>query len=100
MYTAKSDNEFVFPVERRHGDVVFWTIDRIRKMTGIEDFSFHSIRHTVSTYIAAWSDISLAKEILGHTDIKTTIGYTHPRMNEQKKVVKKMANYFLGSDSK
>jgi integrase len=100
MYTTKSTGEYVFPVERRHGDVVFWTIDRIRQMTGISDFSFHSIRHTVSTQVASWTDVSLAKDILGHADIKTTMGYTHPRQKEQRKVVEKLENLYLKNISK
>ena len=100
MYTTKSKDEYVFPVERRHGDVVFWTVDRIRKMTGIKDFSFHSLRHTVSTYIAGSSDLALAKEVLGHTDVKTNMGYTHPRLKEREKLVEIMAYYFLGDSSK
>ncbi len=46
---------------------------KINKVVGI-----HGLRHSYATHLfESGADISLIKELLGHKDIKTTLGYTH-----------------------
>jgi site-specific recombinase XerD len=46
---------------------------KINKAVGI-----HGLRHSYATHLLeSGTDISLIKELLGHKDIKTTLGYTH-----------------------
>ncbi|MCD6193338.1 MAG: site-specific integrase [Candidatus Aminicenantes bacterium] len=73
----QSDSGYLFPIKRRDPNIVFWTIQRIRRETGIKDFTFHMIRHTVATMITQNFDIYTAKLMLGHADLKTTEGYIH-----------------------
>lgn len=89
-----SQDDYVFPINRRHPSVIRKTITKIRKLTGIKDFIFHQLRHTTSTLISSQVSLSTAKMLLGHSDIKTTLKYTHPGIEEQKKGVEKMGQYF------
>ncbi len=44
----------------------------------IENFRFHDLRHTVATrLIEKGIDVVVVKEILGHSDIQTTMRYAH-----------------------
>ncbi len=90
----QSQDDFVFPLKNRNENVVIATVRTIRGKTGINDFTFHLIRHTVSTYLASKVSIFTAKTILGHSDIKTTLRYSHPQVEEQKKGVAKIDTYF------
>jgi integrase len=74
----KSKDNYVFDLPFRRNTVIYWPIQKIRKITGIKDFNFHLLRHTTSSLISYISDIVTAKEILGHSDIKTTLKYSHP----------------------
>lgn len=45
---------------------------------GIENFRFHDLRHTVGTRLASKNvPVNVIKEILAHSDIKTTMRYVH-----------------------
>lgn len=56
-----------------HIDAYSKVFKRIARDCGIEDASFHKMRHTAATYmLASGINIKVVKEILGHTDIKTT----------------------------
>lgn len=85
----KRSSDYVFPV-RRDPNIVYWTVQRIREITGIHDFTFHQLRHTVSTYLSSELSLATAKTVLGHRDLKTTLRYTHPDLSEQRKAVSKM----------
>ena len=89
-----SQNDYVFPINRRHPSVIRKTIAKIRKVTGIKDFTFHQLRHTTSTLISSQVGLATAKAILGHTDLKTTLRYTHPEIEEQRRGVAKIGQYF------
>lgn len=54
------------------------TARKIFNRAGLEDCSFHTLRHTLaSKLIQNGMNIYEVKEILGHTDIKTTMRYAH-----------------------
>ena len=51
---------------------------KIREKAGLDDLKFHGLRHTVCTRLIQNNvPIPIAKEILAHSDIKTTLQYTH-----------------------
>jgi len=55
---------------------------------GIENFRFHDLRHTVGTrLVAQGADLQTVKELLAHSDIKTTQRYLHPVKENIKKAV-------------
>jgi len=90
----KSNDDFVFPLKWRDPNVIRKTIARIRELSGVNDFTFHQLRHTVSTLISSQVSLATAKTILGHSDIKTTLKYTHPGIEEQRRGVAKIEEYF------
>jgi integrase len=81
------------PLTWRHGNVISRAVRKIRKTTGIKDFTFHQLRHTASTFVAEHSSLGTAKEILGHQDIKTTLKYTHPALKEKRRGVTKLETH-------
>lgn len=87
---------FVFNVRSRNPNAVFYIIQKIRELSHIPDFTFHSLRHTASTLISAQSSLATARAVLGHADIKTTLRYTHPGMAEQRESVTKLATHIRG----
>lgn len=49
------------------------------RRVGIKGFRFHDLRHTAATrMIESGAGIVAVSKILGHSDIKTTMRYTHP----------------------
>lgn len=64
------------------------TARRIFDRVGLHDCSFHTLRHTLaSRLIQNGLNIYEVKEILGHTDIKTTMRYAHlERMDVSRKM--------------
>ena len=43
-----------------------------------DGFRRHDLRHRrVTTWLAAGADVTKVKEAVGHSDLRTTMGYTH-----------------------
>jgi integrase len=54
------------------------TFDRALTNAKIEDFSFHDLRHTCATrLLRATGNLRLVKDLLGHSDMNTTLKYAH-----------------------
>ena len=90
--------EYVFDLPRRSADAIRKNIYKVRRMTGINDYLFHMLRHTVSSVLAQETSLTTAKEILGHADIKTTLKYSHVNFSHLRDGVAKIENYFFGKD--
>ncbi len=90
---------FVFPV-RRHPNAPFHAIRRIREISGVKDFVFHSLRHTFITMASEKSDVSKAQSLVGHADLKTTSRYTHPRLAEMVSLSLKLGAGLPGDEFK
>ena len=93
-------DEFVFDLHRRDPMVVQHGVEAIRRLAGIPDFTFHYLRHTVSTIVASQSGLATARIVLGHADLSTTLRYTHPSLTEQRETVTKLGTYIRGLASK
>lgn len=52
---------------------------RIREQTGI-DISAHRFRHTFASKLAKQGRVKELQQVLGHTDVRTTLGYVQPDM--------------------
>lgn len=86
----RSTNDYVFALHRRDSNCIVRPVRVIRKLSGVKDFTFHQLRHTASTIIASESSLATAKAVLGHRDIRTTLKYTHPEIEEQRRTVQKL----------
>lgn len=54
------------------------TFERTVINAKIEDFSFHDLRHTCATrLLRATGNLRLVKDLLGHSDMNTTLKYAH-----------------------
>ena len=62
---------------------------------GIENHSFHALRHTFATRaIECGMDVKSLSEILGHSDVKVTLArYVHPSMEQKSTNMEKMNVY-------
>lgn len=60
---------------------------RIRRRVGV-DVSSHRFRHTFATSLAKQGRIKELQYILGHTDVRTTLGYVQPDLNGMADLVK------------
>ncbi len=76
-------NEFIFlnptgnPYKRH--DSIKGAFERLCKKAGVTGLRFHDLRHTAATrMIEAGASIVAVSKILGHSDIKMTMRYTHP----------------------
>ena len=81
-----SDNEYVFTNPETNEP--YTDIKKVWKTAlekaKIENFRFHDLRHTVGTRLAKNNvPINVIKEILAHSDIKTTMRYIHCTENEK-----------------
>lgn len=90
----KSTDEFVFPMEWRDPKAIRRTTNRIREISGVSDFTFHQLRHTVSTFLSSQVSLTTAMVLLGHSSLSTTLRYTHPEIQEQRRGVAKLEQYF------
>lgn len=90
----KSTDGFVFPLKSRKSYIVRKAITKIRKQSGVQDFTFHQLRHTVSTLVSSRADLATAKIVLGHSDMQTTLKYTHPEKDAQLKAVAELETFF------
>ena len=44
----------------------------------IKTVGIHSLRHSYATHLLEYgTDITLIQKLMGHQDLKTTLGYTH-----------------------
>jgi integrase len=63
------------------------------RRAGIEGLRFHDLRHSAATrMIESGANIVAVSKILGHSDIKTTMRYTHPD-NSLKDALEYLVNY-------
>lgn len=66
--------------------------ERFLKRNGFEEYSFHALRHTFATRgIEAGIDPKLLSEILGHSDVITTLRcYVHPSVEQKRKQMEEL----------
>jgi len=88
-----SKDDYVFPMRWRDSNAIGLTVKLIRKEANVPDFTFHQFRHTASTFVGEHSSLAVAKAILGHADLKTTLRYTHPGLAEQRASVAKLGTH-------
>lgn len=66
----------------------------VLKKAKIEKFRFHDLRHTAATRMTEMGiDLAVVQEILGHSDVKTTMRYAHPVPERKLKAIEALNNY-------
>lgn len=67
----------------------------ISEKVGItKKLSFHTARHTFATlFLQAGGKVEVLKELLGHSDLKTTMVYTHITADERRKQINLLENF-------
>lgn len=74
---------------------------RLFKRLGIQDFSYHGLRHTFATFCTdAGTDIVTTKEILGHSDISPTMRYSHKQLDTKRVAIELVTNHILNMNKK
>ena len=64
------------------------------KAAEIENFRFHDLRHTVGTRLAKENvPVNVIKEILAHSDVKTTMRYVHCTQGAKLEALSKLNSY-------
>lgn len=89
-------SEYVFAnpaTNTRYADLM-GAFPAICKLAKIEDFRFHDLRHTSATrMVGAGVPITMVKDILGHSDIHTTMRYAHAITEQSLEAVEALSNY-------
>jgi len=61
---------------------------------GLEDFTFHDLRHTfASRLVMAGVDLPTVKELMGHKDITMTLRYTHLSSDHKQRAVRTLEQF-------
>ncbi|TLD40330.1 MAG: Integrase [Candidatus Jettenia ecosi] len=67
------------------------------KGIGIDNFSFHSLRHCFASISSdTGSDIVTTKELLGHSDVGITMRYSHSQASAKRNAIDRMTDRILG----
>jgi integrase len=70
------------------------------KKSGVVNLRFHDLRHNAATFmIQDGADIHTVSKILGHSDIRVTMKYSHPDFDGRKKAAKSLENMFSLSEA-
>lgn len=79
------------PIDHSNFIKVYFSCDIAE--SGVRRIRFHDLRHTAATQmIKCGADIRTVQEVFGHSDIKTTAGYTHTTSDSVTKIA---MNYSL-----
>ncbi len=85
-------DERVFCEDDGHGIRSLRTaFERAVKKAGIEDFTFHDLRHTFASHLVMGGvDLLTVKELLGHKSITMTLRYAHLSPDHKRKIVQSL----------
>jgi integrase len=96
----RTKDDYVFSIGRRDPRVISKAIYILRDKLGIPEFTFHWLRHTFTTRAVELADPSLVRELVGHSDMRTTLRYTHPGQAKKLDVTAKLGTKICSLDIK
>ncbi|MBD5451082.1 MAG: site-specific integrase [Lachnospiraceae bacterium] len=97
LSSFRNDREYVFggkkPVEPR---TMQYHFKKILTEAKLSDKNFHILRHTFSTNcIEGGADVKSLSEMLGHSDVQTTLNrYVHPTMEAKRRHVDSLSVFY------
>lgn len=65
---------------------------------GLPKVGWHDLRHTSATLLHQHEPLRVTQAILGHSDLQTTLGYTHVLPGWQREAMKRLENEILFSN--
>lgn len=76
------------------------TFDRVRRATGISDFTPHILRHTAATnwLHVGGAEIDTVRDLLGHASLASTNVYVHPSDEGKRRAIDDVEDFFGESD--
>ncbi len=89
-------SEYVFanPYTKTKYKFIHKGFDEALRKADIMNFRFHDLRHTAATRMTEMGiDLAVVQEILGHSDVKTTMRYAHPVPERKLKAIEILNNY-------
>jgi integrase len=70
------------------------TFSRIVRTAGIEDFTFHDLRHCfASRLVMAGVDLPTVQALMGHKNVTMTMRYTHLSANHKQQAVAMLEHF-------
>jgi integrase len=90
----RSDYVFLNSLTQKPYGKIDKSFKTIIKKAGIENLRFHDLRHTAATRMVALGvEIIIVQDILGHSDIRTTMRYAHPMPERKVKAIQALSDY-------
>lgn len=93
LHNLPKDSEYVFTykgkkinkIETAWQSIFYYPHTKILRDESLPYINFHTLRHTAGTWILkTCGNLKITQQILGHSDIKTTLKYAHV-LDEQKR---------------
>ncbi|GAB60898.1 MAG: site-specific integrase [Candidatus Jettenia sp.] len=70
--------------------------NKLFKSIGINNFSFHSLRHCFASISSnTGSDIVTTKELLGHSDVGMTMRYSHSQLDAKRNTIERITDHIM-----
>lgn len=67
----------------------------LARRLGLPKVGWHNLRHTSATLLHEHEPLRVAQAILGHSDLQTTLGYTHVLPGWQREAMKRLESVIL-----
>lgn len=84
-------NVFTNPMTGEQIKCVRGALEAAVKRAGLKKITFHMFRHTIATRLLRnGADIVTVKEIMGHSNISTTLRYAHSNAGQQRRAMEKL----------
>lgn len=93
----KKESEYVFinPATNKPYVDIKKAFSNALEKANISNFRFHDLRHTVATrMVESGADLVVVQEILGHSNIQTTMRYAHPVPERKKQAIEFLSTLY------